>query len=125
MLFTDALELRDDAELFLTDGVGRTLTDNIVTKVAGPYYNGISGAGVMLVRYKRDQKLHLHNLSDLVVKPEQPVEGETWVRRDGGAWRYVAAVTEAHVILKHDSGRPDNKAYLMTLNEFVRVYKKA
>jgi hypothetical protein len=124
MIFAEAVELEEGAELFLTDGVGRTLTDHVVQKVSGPHLNGTYANPVMLVSHSKDQKLTLHNLSDLVVKPPKPVQGETWFRRTDGASRYVEAVTEPYVILKHDRGRPDSKAYLMTISDFLKTFKK-
>lgn len=122
MLFIEGQRIDDGGEMLLTDGVGR-VTNKVVTKLAGPFRDG--NKYVMVVRYDNGH-VTLHNITDLVEKPPTPVEGDTWFHRVDGPSRsrYVAGVTSRHVVLKSDQGRPDNKAHVMALDEFVKAFQK-
>lgn len=102
MLFTEADMLEFGDEMYVADGVGRPLTNKIVAKLAGPFTDGHSK------------------------KPPMPKEGETWIHRVDGALRsrYVAGVTTNHVVLKASQERPDSKAHVIPLSDFVRTYKR-
>lgn len=126
MLFSEADELEFGDEMYVTDGVGRVLTDKVVSKLAGPFMDGHSKKPVILVRNVEDQRVILYNLPDLVVKPPLPKEGETWVHRNDGVLRsrYVAGVTTNHVVLKASADRPDAKAHVLPISDFVRNFKR-
>lgn len=126
MLFNEAEELEFGDEMYVTDGIGRTLTNKIVIKLAGPFTDGHSSKPVMLVRNVEDARVILYNLPDLVVKPPLPKEGETWIHRVEGGLRsrYIAGVTTNHVVLKASKERPDSRAHAMPLDDFVKAFKR-
>jgi len=122
MLFSDAQSLNEGDEMFVTDGVGRA-THQVVTKLSGPYYNGFSSHGVLVVRDESNQ-VRVYNLGDLVIKPAVPVEGQTWVRKTDGKSRYVAGVTDNFVIVKQSAGASNARAYVVEMSLFLTTYRK-
>lgn len=127
MEVTEVRKLSTGDELFVRDGVGRIIKDNVVTFLAGPFENG-SGARrnwVAVVR-NSDGNVKTYNLGDLAVKPPVPKIGEIWIHRvEGfGRTRYIDDVTDRYVITKSDYSKPDSKAHLMSISDFVARFKR-
>lgn len=124
----DARTLNQGDEICILDGVGRVSIGTGASFEAGPFTNGSgpSAKWVVLVRIAANGKLSLYNLTDLALKPPVPRVGETWIHRIDGHTRtkYVDGVTDRHVVLKANSGRPDNRAHIMSIEDFVKDFRK-
>jgi hypothetical protein len=122
----EARSLVTGDKLFLRDGVGRICKNAEVTFLAGPFEDtGTYGSKWVAIVRTENGFVKPYNLDELVVKPPVPQVGEMWVHRtDFNRSRYIDDVTERYVITKSDPGKPDVKAHLLPLADFVATFKK-
>lgn len=125
MLINEARELIEGSEVYLLDGVGNINKDSVYAYVAGPFADG-PGNHALVVRNPKNKRILTYNLTDLAVKPSIPKVGEVWIHRLDGHMRtrYIDAVTDRYVVTKSAPNKPDSKAHLMTIDDFVSKFRK-
>jgi len=125
MQVSEARELTEGSQVFLLDGVGRINKDSVYDFVAGPFVDGPMNYA-LVVRNPKNQRILTYNIGDLAVKPPVPAVGEEWIHRVDGhsRLRYIDGVTDKYVITKTDRWKPNSKAHLMPLDDFVAKFRK-
>jgi hypothetical protein len=125
MLVSEARELTEGSQVYLINGVGAINKDSFYDYVAGPFVDGPDNMA-LVVRNPKNNRIVTHNLGDLAVKPPMPAVGEEWIHRVDGysRVRYIDGVTDKYVITKTDRWKPDSKAHLLPINDFVTRFRK-
>ena len=125
MQIQDFRKLVKNDELFVLDGGGNIIVNMVVKFLAGPFIDGDEREEKWIVVVRDDCGFVMnYNASDLAIKPPTPEPGQTWVHRTDYKARYVDGVTDRYVVLKSSAGRPDSTAFVLPLQEFVRIYTK-